>query len=199
VLEEIRLGLRYVRENPMIRSALLMTAVMSIFVMQYPSQMPAFAREVLGAGPQGLGMLVSGAGVGALLAALSVAALGHLFRQETMMMAGSLITPAGIIMLGCTQSLPVSVGCLVVVGFGAMLFLAVSNSLVQMKSPDNMRGRIVSLRTVVFMGLAPIGALLVGVMAQYLGVQPALRYGAFVSAAAAAYFALKPGISEESE
>lgn len=191
VVAEIVDGLRYAGKNPLIRDVLVMTAVMSIFALQYPSQMPAFAKGVLDVGPKGLGMLVSGAGIGALAAALFVATLGHKLRQQTMMTFGTLIVPGGVIALSLTRSLVLSIGCLVVTGFGMMLFLAVSNSVVQMASPDEMRGRIISLRTLVFMGLAPIGALIVGVMAQNLGVQPALRYGAYVCAVAAIYYSIR--------
>jgi len=190
VLAEIVEGLRYARGNARIRGILLMTSIMSIFAMQYASQMPALAKGVLGVGPKGLGMLVSAAGIGALAAGVTVAAVGHLLKQRTMMVSGSLVAPAGIILLSATRSYPLSVACLVVIGFGMMLFMMVSSSTVQIASPDAMRGRLLSLRTLLFSGVAPIGALQVGVMAQYLGVQPALRCGAFVCAAAALYFAV---------
>lgn len=191
VQTEIVEGLRYARSNSLISGILLMTGIMSVFALQYASQMPALAEGVLKVGPKGLGMLVSGAGLGALAAALSVAAIGHLFRQQSMMLVGSLLAPIGILLLSMTRSYHLSVACMVVIGFGMMLFLAVSNSVVQIASPDNMRGRIISLRTLVFMGLAPFGALQVGVMAEYLGVQPALRYGALICIIAAVYFALR--------
>jgi MFS family permease len=73
-----------------------------------------------------------------------------------------------------------------------MLFLAVSNSIVQVASPDELRGRILSLRTLVFMGVAPIGSLQVGWLAQHFGVQTSLAIGGLLCSVSALYFALKP-------
>lgn len=197
VLSEIVEGLRYARGNALIRSVLVMTAMMSIFAMQYASQMPALAKGVLGVGPKGLGMLVSAAGIGALAAGAAVAGLGHLLKQRTMVVTGSLVAPTGIILLSVTHSYPLSVACLAVIGFGTMLFMTVSNSMVQMATPDTMRGRLLSLRTLLFSGVAPLGALQIGAMAQYWGVQPALRFGAIVCGLAALHFAVRQGRMHE--
>lgn len=193
ILTEIREGLAYARANKLIRDLLVMTAVLSIFALQYTSQMPAFAQGVLGVEARGYGVLVAAAGLGSLVGGIALAALGHLFRQAAVATLGSLIVPAGILLLSFTHSYGVSVACLALAGFGGMLYMTVNNSMLQMASPDSLRGRIISLRTLVFMGLAPVGALQIGAMAQYFGVQIALRFGGIVCAAAAVYLALRPG------
>jgi MFS family permease len=199
VLREMIEGLRYAKSNALIREILIMTAVMSVFALQYSSQMPAFASGVLGVGAKGLGGLLSATGIGALAAALSVAAVGHLLRQRSMLTFGSLVVPAGLVMLSATRSYPVALACMVVTGFGMMVFMTVSNTMVQMASPDDMRGRIISLRTWMFMGVAWIGAFQLGVVAQYYGVQSALRFGAVFCAVTAIYFALRPSKAKEAE
>jgi len=196
MLEQIREGLGYSRRNAVIRDLLILTGVASVFGLQYGTLVPALAKEVLGVGPKQFGLLVSAAGVGAVTAALSIAAFGHLFIPRRIVAVGSILAPVGIIALSTTQSYSFSVACLVVIGFGMMLFLAVSNSIVQVASPDELRGRILSVRTLVFMGLAPLGALQVGWLAQRFGVPRSLEIGGFACLAAALYFALRSRHSE---
>lgn len=191
MLAEIREGLHFARGHALIRDLLLMTAVASIFALQYSTLMPALAKDVLGVGPEGLGILMAAAGLGALSAALAVAGIGHRFRQGTIVTVGSILAPVGLVALSMSHSYPVSIVCLVLVGFGMMMFLAVSNSIVQTASPDALRGRMLSVRTLVFMGLAPIGSLQIGVAAQYLGVQPSLRIGGMICIVAAVCFAVR--------
>jgi MFS family permease len=192
VLAEIIEGLRYAKSSILIRDLLIMTAIMSVFALQYSSQLPAFARGVLGIGDKQYGLLVAAAGVGSLLGGILLASLGHVIKQRTLATVGSFVTPAGIILLSLTRSFPVSVACLALVGCGGMLYMITNNSMLQMASPDRLRGRIISLRTFMFMGLTSVGALALGAAAQFFGVQPALRYGAAVCAVAALYFAVRP-------
>jgi MFS family permease len=197
MLAQIREGLGYSRRNAVIRDMLILTGVASIFGLQYGTMMPALAKEVLRVGPQGLGGMMSAAGVGAVAAALSIAAIGHRFVPGRIVALGSILAPAGLVALSMTRSYPVSIACLVFVGFGMMLFLAVSNSIVQVASPDELRGRILSVRTLVFMGLSPFGSLQIGWLAQQFGVQRSLLIGGLSCLATGLYFALRPGHSEQ--
>ncbi len=190
MLAQIREGMGYARRNLLIRDLLILTSVASIFALQYPTVMPALAKDVLRVDSRGLGIMMSAAGVGALAAALSVAAMGHLVRPGVVVTVGSILAPSGILALSLVHSLPVSLVCLVLTGFGMMMFLAVSNTVVQMASPDELRGRILSLRTLTFMGLAPVGALLIGFVAQHAGVRASLAIGGAATIAAAVYFVL---------
>jgi len=196
---QIREGLGYARRNPVIRDLLILTGVASVFGLQYGTLVPALAKEVLRVGPDRFGLLVSAAGVGAVSAAIAVAVLGGAFLPGRIVIAGSILAPVGIIALSNTHSYSLSVLWLVVIGFGMMLFLAVSNSMVQVASPDELRGRILSLRTLVFMGLAPLGALQVGWLAQKLGVQMSLEIGGSACLVAALYFAVRGRHAEPSE
>jgi len=177
---QIMEGVRYVRENRLIFDLTMLTAFASLFVLQYATLMPALAKEVLHVNAAGYGTLVSGAGIGALAAALSVAGLGHLLKQGMIVSMGSLVVPFGILGLSYSHIFALSTAFMIIIGFGMMLFLAVSNSLIQVASPDELRGRVISVRTLVFMGFAPVGALAVGTLAQYAGVQMALAAGAIV-------------------
>ncbi|MDH7601607.1 MAG: MFS transporter [Armatimonadota bacterium] len=189
---QIREGLAYARRNPVIRDLLLLTGVASIFGLQYGTLIPALAKEVLRVGPERFGILVSSAGIGSVAAAVSIAAIGHLLMPRKVVSIGSILAPLGIIALSLTRQYFIAAACLVVIGFGMMLFLAVSNSIVQVASPDELRGRILSLRTLVFMGVAPIGSLQIGWFAQHFGVRASLAVGGILCLISALYFALKP-------
>ena len=180
MVAQIREGLGYIRGNRLVLDMIVMTGVGGLFAFQYATLMPALARDVLHGGPGTLGALVSSAGAGALAAAVSVAALGHLFKQGRIVILGSLILPVGMAALALSRNFHLSLGCMVVTGFGMMLFLAVSNSLIQIMPPEHLRGRVLSVRTLVFIGFAPIGALLAGTLAQFAGVRAAILMGALV-------------------
>lgn len=189
MLAQIREGIAFARRNVLIRSLLVLTGFASVFALQYPTVLPAFAKDVLKVDSRGLGAMMSAAGLGALSAAIFVAALGHLFKPKAMVTLGSILAPSGILALSASHNFVMSIGCLVVIGFGMMLFLAVSNTIVQVASPDELRGRMLSLRTLVFMGLTPLGALQIGTVAQHMGVQTSMASGGIICIAAAVYFA----------
>jgi MFS family permease len=189
MLVQIREGIAFARRNVLIRSLLVLTGFASVFALQYPTVLPAFAKDVLKVDSRGLGAMMSAAGLGALSAAIFVAALGHLFKPKAMVILGSILAPSGILALSASHNFVLSIGCLVFTGFGMMLFLAVSNTIVQVASPDELRGRMLSLRTLVFMGLSPLGALQIGTVAQHLGVQTSMAGGGIICIAAAVYFA----------
>ena len=190
MLAQIKEGLSCSRKNLLIRDLLLLTAIASIFGLNYSTQMPAYAKDILRVGPEGMGLLMAAAGVGALTAAISVAGLGHLFKRGVLVIAGSILTPVGLIALSFSNSYFLSIAWVVFIGFGMMLFLAVSNSVIQYTSPDELRGRILSLRAVVFGGLAPIGTMQIAVLAQYLGVRSAIFIGGSIWLLASIYFVI---------
>ncbi len=195
---QIQEGLAYAFKDPVIRGLLLLTAVASIFGLQYTTLMPALAKDVLKIGPDGLGTLMAAAGLGALAAGLFVASIGHRFKPRSIVTVGSIWAPVGLIAVSFISSYPLTIACIVFIGFGMMMFLAVSNSIIQVASPDELRGRILSVRTFVFMGLAPVGALLIGAVAELAGVQKAILYGGIACLASALFFALRPNGSPDS-
>jgi MFS family permease len=191
ILDQIKEGIRHARQEPVIKPLLILTATGSVFVFQYATIMPSFAKSVFNVGAEGLGVLMSGAGVGALISAVSVASLGHRFRRGTLMVTGSILLPVGLIAFSQCPGYHLSVVCLALVGLGQMLFLAVSNSVIQTQTPDHLRGRILALRTFVFLGLAPLGAFQVGTLAEYIGVREAILLGGVTTLAVSLYFAVR--------
>lgn len=190
-LSQIREGLALCRKHAVIRHLLILTAVASIFLMQYGTQIPAFAVQIYKVGARGQGMMMSAAGLGAFLAASGIASFAHRFSQGTIVTFGSILAPIGLIAFALSPSYHLALACLVVAGFGVMSLLAVSNSMIQTSSPDNLRGRVMSARTFVFMGFAPFGALQVGAVAQYVGLREAIVIGGVISLGTSVYLALR--------
>lgn len=189
MIQQIRQGLDYIARDRPVRDLLILTGVASVFVMQYGTQIPAFALEVFDVGAEGQGILMSAAGLGALIAAAAVAAFGHRYHQSRIVLLGALIIPVGLIGFSLAPTYYTAIACLVVAGFGVMSFLAVSNSIIQASSPDALRGRVASVRAFVFMGFAPFGALLTGLVAEYAGIRQSVLAGGLVFLVAAMHFA----------
>ncbi len=170
IIAQAKEGLRYAKTHVVTRDLLLMTGVMSFFVLQYGVILPAFAKEVLDVGPSGYGYMMSSLGLGAFIAAISIASVGHLVGQDTLARSGSIIAPVAMIGFGLFHYFWIECMLLVAVGFGMMTFLAVSNTIMQGQSPDELRGRVMSVRSFVFFGSMPLGALSVGFIAETIGV-----------------------------
>lgn len=204
MLQQIWESVRYIRRTELMRNLMIMTAIASIFAGQYSVLMPAFAGEVLHRGAKAYGTLLSAAGIGALVAALLVAAMGHRFKQGTLVLSGALMVPLGLFALAVAPNYSFSIGsiainnyqlciaCLVFIGFGGMLFMAVSNSLIQTSTPDHLRGRVVAFRALLFSGIAPIiGAMQISTLAEHWGIQPAVMLGAVICLISAVFFNLR--------
>ncbi len=138
-------------------------------------------------GPRGYGQLLTWAGIGALTAAVLLTGLGHRWRLGRAAMTGAFLFPIAMIAVSRAPFFHFALGCLFFSGLGLMLFNAVSNSMLQTAPPNELRGRVMSLRAFVFAGLAPFGALQIGAVAQWLGVRTALSLSAGACAVAAVH------------
>jgi MFS family permease len=174
-------GLAWVRSNRVAFALLAFTAVSGIFAMPYTSLLPIFADKILHAGPRGYGFLWSSPGLGALVAALSMTFVGHRVRLGAAVTAGTFIFPIALLLFAAAPHYAAAVVCLFIVGIGMMSFNMVSNTILQKSPPDELRGRVMSLRAFVFVGLAPLGNLQIGAMGQWFGAQAAVAAGASIS------------------
>jgi MFS family permease len=179
----------FVRRNPPVRALLLLLGVVSVVGMPYAVLMPVFADKVLGVGASGMGVLLGATGVGALAAALLLATRTSA-RGLGRWVAGS-ATGFGLTLVAfsLSRSVPLSAGVLLFTGFFMMLQMAASNTLLQMLTPDALRGRIMAFYSMMFMGMAPFGALGAGAAAARLGAPLTVAIGGAVSVAAGAFFA----------
>jgi len=179
---DFQLGLRYVWTHGTLRTLVGMAAVPSIFAMPYVTLMPIFAKDILNVGVQGLGMLMSATGVGGLSGALTLALLSRSERKGRILTAGSLLLPVMLVLFANSRSFGLSLAFLVGVGFMTLTFLASVNTLIQSIVPDDLRGRVVSTYMFAFLGLMPLGHLLMGAVANSFGAPLAVTGGGLVCA-----------------
>src|SRR5208337_2680503 len=168
-IEDIIEGFRWVNQTKVIRALLLLIGVMSLVAMPYTVLMPVFADKILHGGARGLGILMGATGVGALLGALTLAAktgVKGLGRWVTISCASLGIT---LICFSFSTSFWLSVALLLPAGYSMMLQMACSNTLIQTMVPDHLRGRVMSVYSMMFMGMAPFGAFFGGALADRIG------------------------------
>ncbi len=181
LLSQIGVGLRYIRGHLLVRTIIAIVAVSSLFGFSYSVLMPVFARDILHAGEKGLGYLNTALGIGALAASLTVASLGHFRRKGLLLTTGSLLFPVAVLAFAFSRSLPLSLLCLSLAGFGFVTQNATSNTLVQSIVPDELRGRVMAVYMLMFFGTSPFSALFIGTLGQFLGPTPGVAIGAGVT------------------
>ncbi len=189
--EHMMEGFRFVNQTAPIRALLLLLGVVSLVGMPYVVLMPIFADQILHGGARGLGILMGSTGVGALLGALTLAfreGVKGLGRWVAWCSAGF---GASLIVFALSHNFWISVILLLPVGYTIMLQMASSNTLIQVMVPDALRGRVMAVYSMMFMGMAPIGALLGGAVAEHLGAPLAVGIGGGASIAGAVWFRLQ--------
>jgi MFS family permease len=190
-LNELAEGVRYAMGFPPIRSVLFLVGLISLLGMPYAVLMPIFAAEVLHGGAHTLGLLMSAPGIGALFGTVYLASRKSIRGAGTRVAAGALIFGGGLIVAGLSRGLIVALFALFFVGLGMIVQLAISNTLLQTIVDDDKRGRVMSLYTMAFMGMAPFGSILGGVLANHIGVQMTFLIGGIACAGGALLFATR--------
>ncbi len=185
-LDGLQQGFRYLRHNGRVRALLTRTGVMSAFAMSYTVLMPLFVYDHLRGGARELGYLMSAIGVGALAGAVTLSSLSPKRSRGKLLLAGCSVAFVGLVAFSFSRDLTQSLCILPFVGWGLMTTMASTNTLIQLSVPDSIRGRVVSVYTLMFMGMAPLGSLQAGALAQVVGVPGAIRVGVAVAAASAA-------------
>lgn len=180
VMGSLASGFRYTWDARAIRSLLLIVALSSFFTLPYITLMPVFARDVLAAGPEGLGFLMTAVGVGAIGGALVVANVQS-GRRGKWLMAGNLLGPAFLLLFCLSQSFALSIVVVALLGASNAIRQTLANSLIQITTSDDYHGRVMSLFNLLFNGMSRTGALAVGAVAELTGVPLALGASAVIS------------------
>jgi MFS family permease len=178
-------GIVYSMKHPRVRTILLLFLAVGVFGWSYVVLMPAFARDVLNRGANGYGVLMSASGTGAFIGALVVATYGHLFTPRKLALGGIWVFSIALFALSLSRNFYVALACLLVAGFGMLLFFSTSNTVLQTIVPDEMRGRVMGVWSLVFGAMIPLGSLEVGAVAHWIGTSFALAVGAIICAASA--------------
>jgi MFS family permease len=184
-------GFRFVTHTGPVRALLLLLGLISLMGMPYAVLMPIFADQILHGGASGLGLLMGASGVGALAGALSLAARNGLRGLGRWVALSSAGFGASVILFSMSRSFWLSAALLLPVGFSMMIEMASSNTLIQAMVPDALRGRVMAVYSMMFMGMAPIGALLAGALAQKLGAPNTVALGGAVCILGALVFGLR--------
>ncbi|MBL8023734.1 MAG: MFS transporter [Elusimicrobia bacterium] len=176
-LNQLWEGWRYTFKSPTIRPILILLALSSLMGAPYMTLVPLFAGNVLGGGPHTLGFLMTAAGVGALAGALTLAGQKPDEKLRNWIPRGAGLFAVGLIAFSFSKTLWLSMGLLVVCGFGFMIQMATSNTLIQTTVDDDKRGRVMSLFIMAFLGVAPFGALIAGSLTEKIGAPHTLLVG----------------------
>jgi MFS family permease len=190
-LANILEGFRFVRQTAPIRALLVLLGLVSLVAMPYTVLMPIFADKILHGGARALGILMGSTGIGALFGALTLAAkkgLSGLGRWVPIACGGFGVS---LILFSFSRNFWLSAALLVPVGFCMMLQMSSSNTLIQSMVPDRLRGRVMSVYSMMFMGMGPFGAFFGGALAERIGAPITVAMGAVASIGGAALFWLR--------
>ena len=183
ILRDIIEGLNYARRHPVIRATLLLIALSTFFGAPYYVLLPVFAGDVFRVGPAGYGFMMAASGIGALTGALGLAKLGNFPRKGALILGGVIVFAAAIEAFCWSHSFHFAIFFLVIAGSAMTLYGSTCNTLLQTTVPDVLRGRIMALFSLGFIGLAPFGSFQAGVMAHYFGVHIAVGLGVAIMGA----------------
>ena len=181
-------GYRFARHTAPIRALLLLLGLVSLVAMPYTVLMPVFADQILHGGARGLGILMGATGVGALLGALTLATRSGVLGLGRWVAFSCGGFGLSLVLFSLSRSFWLSAALLLPVGFCMMLQMSSSNTLIQAMVPDHLRGRVMAMYTMMFMGMAPFGSLFAGALAERLGATFTVSVGAVACICAAVLF-----------
>ena len=170
-------GLRYAWSSLPIRMLLPLVALVSLTASPYVTLMPVIVRQVLGGGPQTLGFLVGAAGFGALTGTVWLATRRTVRGLGALMPCAAAAAGVALILVSFSKLLWISLPLMTVVGFGIIVTAASANTILQTIVDEDKRGRVMSLYTMAFLGISPIGALTAGSLATHIGAPHTLLVG----------------------
>ncbi|PKQ37052.1 MAG: hypothetical protein CVT59_09705 [Actinobacteria bacterium HGW-Actinobacteria-1] len=187
-------GVLYARQHRHVAMHLLTVAMLTIFGMPFMTLLPAFAKSILGLGSTGYSTLMVFNGAGALIGALTVASLPRSVRRERIIRYALTVMALGAIALSFSRSFVLSCALLLVLGAAFLACVSSINSNLQTAAPNNLRGRIMALFVIAFMGMMPFGSLAFGALGDLITVPWSIFAGATVLLAYAALLLMRPAL-----
>ena len=191
VWNELKEGFSYAFGFAPIKYIILLLALISLMGMPYTVLMPVFAKEILHGGPRAFGFLMGASGVGALTAALYLASRKSVVGLGKIIPIAAGIFGFGLITFSFSRLYLLSLGLIVIIGFGMMMQMASSNTILQTIVDDDKRGRIMSFYAMAFMGIAPFGSIMAGGLAGLIGTPYTILVGGIACIIGAIMFAIK--------
>jgi MFS family permease len=191
ILRGLKEGCSYTFGFAPIRSILLFLTLISLMAMPYTILMPVIARDILHSGARTFGFLVTASGCGALVAALFLAARRNVKGLGKLIVVGAAVFGIGLILLSLSRTLWLSLLLMFVAGFGMVMSVTPSNTIIQTIVDEDKRGRVMSFYTMAFFGTMPIGSLLAGSLAHMMGAPATIMAGGITCLVGAAVFSVK--------
>lgn len=188
-LTALREGVRFLFSRPLQRTLVLVTTSFSIFGFAFIPMLPVFARDVLHTGSAGYGAMMSAVGIGAALGAIGAAIWGHRLQRERWVLPSAIAFALMLVAAGLAPNLPVALLLLALAGFAWVLMAVFTNTILQISSPDALRGRVMGFYSFMVVGLAPFGSFQMGWMAEHYGARVAYVAGG-IACGLVALFAL---------
>ncbi|MBV9282181.1 MAG: MFS transporter [Chloroflexi bacterium] len=176
-------GLRYIADTPVIYTILALIGVASLFALNFTTLMPLFADRVLRVGSQGFGFLMATMGLGSLTGAITLAFFNRREYARFSILAGAVIFTMAEILFGFSRVYYLSLALLLAVGFFSTICTTTANTTVLSLTPSRLQGRVMSVYSLMFLGVTPFGSFLAGVVAQRFGAPAALIAGAAITLA----------------
>lgn len=186
----IKDGVSYTASHPLIRSLLILTAVVSIFGWSYTTVMPILAQNVFHVGAAGLGYLYAASGLGALVATVVVSSLSSKISSTKFIIGGNILFALSMIGFSFVSNIVGAYVFLFFAGCGLLSAFSVINARIQHLVEPEFRGRVLSVYLLFFVGLFPVGNFQIGLLSEHFGAQVAIRLGSVIVllAAVLAYF-----------
>jgi MFS family permease len=196
MIKDFRKGIGFVKGNREIVTVITLIGVFSLAGLPYISLLPVFAGGIFHKGAAGYGFLMGASGIGALTAAVGIAARRSIQNPLKMMSVAVLCFSTALVAFSVSRIFWVSLVIIMIGGWGMVSYLALANSFIQMSVPDELRGRVMSVYSFVFLGTVPIGNAIMGSVADRIGTTNAVTVGGTICIAGAVLFARKYGKKE---
>jgi MFS family permease len=177
---DIRESFGFLKNNPALLTLILTSTSFSVFIFPYLSLLAVFAKDVFKSGADAYGLLMGAVGIGAVVGGLLVARLSHLEKRSILLQIGSGVMALSLILLALVPGILWALPCLALAGGAMVLTQSSTNTIVQVNVPDQMRGRVISIWQLSSMGMLPVGSLLGGTLAQFMGAPFTVAVGAVI-------------------
>jgi len=183
VFQDIKEAMRYIKATPVVMVTILLVAVVSIFATNFTVLVPIFARQELHRDAAAFGFLLSSFGIGALIGAVTLAALSRYGPKPAILLGGGMGLSLALIMIGLQKTYGVTALLLALSGWCMVTFFGMANTTVQLNTEDRLRGRVMSVYTFTFGGLTPFGSLFAGTVAHWIKAPLTFGLGGLISGA----------------
>ena len=190
-LEKLREGFRFARHTKPIRALLILLAVVSFMALPFSVLIPIFAVKILHGGVNAYGWLMGAVGFGAMLGALAIAMRQQLRGLGSLVAYSAVGLGVSLVLFSASRWFLVSFAFLIICGFTMMMQLTSTNTLIQAMVPEQLRGRVMAMYSMMFLGMTPLGSLLAGTLADHIGAPVTVAIGGLVSCLGGLIFARK--------